>query len=399
MINMAKQTNGANLGFEQKLWLAADKLIEGCDECANEKKNRLYTAIDLFCGAGGTSLGLQKQGFQIRAAVDIDKDAIATYQKNIGIQPIRADIRKLTVEELLKAANLSKGQLTILAGCPPCQGFSQMRRHAVKDKRNHLVVDFTRFVEGLKPEFVVFENVTGILHPNNKKYFQCLTETLTKLGYKYIYQVLNAADYGVPQIRRRLVLLATRNSESYSALRMPEKMYGSPSLIQSNRILNPWRGVREAIRDLPPIRAGSANTLYSHHDAPVHTAKVMTLIKHVPKNGGSRVDLPRSLWLKCHKKHGGHKDVYGRMRWDKPSPCITSGCTSASKGRYLHPTQNRTITLREAARLQTFPDKFQFEGNRSSIARQVGNAVPVVLMESIIQCVKIAMKSPYFTRG
>ena len=229
----------------------------------------------------------------------------------------------------------------MLAGCPPCQGFSRMRTlnggYEINDEQNDLIFEFLRFVKELAPKAVMMENVPGL---QKDRRFKKLCKELESEGYIVNEDVLDAADYGVPQRRRRLILLAGKKGKIEFAKKAKCK-----------------RSVFDAIGNLE--RAGNSGDKL--HDLPERrTEKVKKLIRMIPKNGGSRNDLGKRRQLACHKKCDGFKDVYGRMAWDKVAPTITSGCTNPSKGRFLHPKENRAITLREAALLQTFPKRYYF---------------------------------------
>jgi DNA (cytosine-5)-methyltransferase 1 len=318
------------------------------------------TAIDLFSGCGGMTRGLKKAGFRVLAAVDIDPLTIETYKANHPeVVTWKADIKNLTVASVKNKLGLKKGSLDLLAGCPPCQGFSTMRTlngaKRIRDSRNDLLIEFQRFVEALKPRAVMLENVPGLAKDRR---FSVFCRRLKQLGYTGQYRILNVAKYGVPQRRRRLIYLAGLNGAIDFASEA-KKM----------------RTVRDAIAFLPPV-GNSGDPL---HDLPENRSeKVKELIKKIPKDGGSRTDLPDEEQLKCHKKCDGFKDVYGRMAWDNVAPTITGGCFNPSKGRFLHPTKNRAITMREAALLQSFPRKYRFPNIHSKvdIALLIGNALP-----------------------
>lgn len=318
-------------------------------------------AIDLFCGAGGLTLGLKQAGFKVIGAVDIDEAACESYQLNHGeVHLWQEDITRLTAKVIFKTLNIRPGELDLLAGCPPCQGFSTIRtlnRAPAKDKRNDLVFEFLRLAKQLKPKAIMMENVPGLAKDVRMGKFQ---EELKALGYKGKCEVVNASDYGVPQRRRRMIFVAGLEREI--KLTVPQ--------------LSRRSSVRDAIEHLP--EAGKSGDVL--HDFPEkRTKKTMKMISHVPKDGGSRTDLPEEYVLECHKKNPkGFKDVYGRMKWDAVSPTITGGCSNPSKGRFLHPEANRNITLREAALLQTFPEdyKFSLKGGKQKIALQIGNALP-----------------------
>jgi len=317
-------------------------------------------AIDLFSGAGGLTQGLKEAGFRVIGAVEMDRLACATYRRNHRLPTIwKSDIRRVSGKAVRRALRLRRGQLDLLAGCPPCQGFSTMRTRnrgsSVRDPRNKLVFEFLRFARALRPRAVMMENVPALA--KSARMGQLLAG-LRRLGYSAKIQVLDAANFGVPQRRRRVILLGVRGS----ALAMPQPGEAT-------------RTVADAIKAL--ARPGKSGD--SLHDlAAERSEKVMKLIKAIPRNGGSRSDLGQAKQLRCHRKIDGFKDVYGRMAWDAVAPTITSGCINPSKGRFLHPTQNRAITLREAALLQTFPPGYWFSLARGKYpaALLIGNALP-----------------------
>ena len=331
------------------------------------EKSTKPVAIDLFCGCGGMTTGLKLAGFNVLCGLDNASEPLEAYKANhSSVFAIHADIRSIDCMELLKLLGLRKGELDLLAGCPPCQGFSTIRtnngRYAVDDARNELIDEFTRFVRAFKPKAIMLENVPGLKDDKN---FERFVDDVAALGYRGEWKVLNVADYGVPQRRKRLIYLAGYKKR-ISILSMPK----------------PKRTVRDAIGSLP--QAGSSGDLL--HDLPEQrTKKIREMIALIPKDGGSRSQLPKRFVLPCHKRHpDGFKDVYGRMAWDKPSPTITGGCASPSKGRFLHPQEDRCITLREAALLQGFPPRYVFPTHiaKQRLALMVGNALPVPFIEA-----------------
>lgn len=320
----------------------------------------LLTAIDLFSGCGGLSVGLRKAGFHVCAAVEIDAKAQATYKLNhTGVRLYGKDIRRLSARTVLKDLGFRAGQLDLLAGCPPCQGFSRLRTRnkvaSVNDPRNELIADFLRFVRVLKPKTVMFENVPSLA---DDRRFEHFCEQMGRLRYKYVVHVLNAADYSVPQRRTRLILLASR-------VHTPSIAPGSAKRITVRQAL---KGIRVPSKTKDALHAVPEN----------RSEAVKALIRLIPRNGGSRSDLPAKYQLECHKRSDGFYDIYGRMAWNALAPTITSGCINPSKGRFLHPAQNRTITLREAAVLQGFPRRYAFDVShgKEAIALMIGNALP-----------------------
>ena len=334
----------------------------------------LLTSIDLFAGAGGLSFGLSEEGFRIALAVEIDPVAAKTYALNHEKTAVVVeDIRNLKGPHLLDLAGLSHGGLDLLTGCPPCQGFSTLRTKRKdrfdNDPRNDLIREILRLVRSMRPRAVVVENVPGLATDER---FLDFRDGLHRAGYKSDYAIINASDFGVPQRRKRLVLIALKNKE----IPCNWSSYHSEKTT-----------VRDAIFDLWPV-GHSGDAL---HDLPEkRTSAMMSRIKATPKDGGSRKDLPPEFQCSCHTRRSGYFDVYGRMAWDSVAPTITSGCSNPSKGRFLHPEEDRAITLREAALLQTFPPNYQFclDRGKGHVARQIGNAFPPELIRPIARVIR-----------
>jgi DNA (cytosine-5)-methyltransferase 1 len=339
---------------------AGKRLIMAAKKQEDGRKHRQLRAIDLFSGCGGLTLGLRKAGFRVLGAIEKDAAAAETYKANHSqVKVWRRDIRRVPAVEIMRSFKLCSGELDLLAGCPPCQGFSTLRtRNGAtrnRDQRNDLVYDMLRFVRVLRPKAVMMENVPRL---KDRQPFRDFCATLRKLGYELNWDVRDAASYGVPQRRKRLILLAGRG-------------FAIPFARPSNR----RKTVREAIGFL--AKAGASGD--SLHDMPERrSSKVLDLIRDIPKDGGGRLDLPKSRQLKCHKHFDGFRDVYGRMAWDEVAPTITGGCFNPSKGRFLHPVYDRAITMREAAILQSFPRRYRFllSAGKEAIALMIGNALP-----------------------
>ena len=321
--------------------------------------NRLI-AIDLFCGCGGLSLGLRRAKFDVVAAVDIDDLSVSTYKQNHkSTRVVHQDIRLIDIPVLMNDLQLESGGLDLLAGCPPCQGFSTLRTKngglTIDEPKNDLVFEFVRFVRTLMPKSIMMENVPALLEDDRLE--KTISE-LSLLGYNCRARKLNGVNYGVPQRRQRMILIGTRS--------------GIPSFAP---MIRRRRTVAGAIGRLP-----SPGMI----DDPVHSYEVrradhvLALIRKIPKDGGSRTDLPAKMQLQCHKDCDGFKDVYGRMAWRKPAPTITGGCINPSKGRFIHPDEDRAITLREAAVLQGFPKSYKFDMSKGKypVALLIGNAFP-----------------------
>lgn len=332
--------------------------------CLNHTRDRdarrWPIAIDLFSGCGGLTLGLKKARFRVIGAVENDPLAIQTYRLNHRSTHVwECDIRKLSIAEVRRSLGLRRGQLDLLAGCPPCQGFSSIRTrngaNAITDERNDLVLEFARFARGLRPKAIMLENVPGLA---GDRRLNELCDQLTALGYRPEYRVRDAARFLVPQRRRRLILLAGYRVDLPFAPEQAER-----------------RTVRHFLSDLAsPGVSGDAL-----HDLPeLRSDRVRKLIGRIPRDGGSRSQLGADAQLRCHRDFAGFHDVYGRMVWDDVAPTITSGCVNPSKGRFLHPQDDRAITLREAALLQGFPPDYRFSLDRGKYAAagMIGNALP-----------------------
>jgi DNA (cytosine-5)-methyltransferase 1 len=310
------------------------------------------------------TLGLKQAGFRVVGAVDIDELCVETYKANhpeVRVWP--EDVCKLSSHDIKRELGIKEGVLDLLAGCPPCQGFSSMRTlngaRPSNDPRNELVFQFLRFVRELQPRSIMMENVPGLARD---KRMRILCDEFKRLGYTLNLNVLDAADYGVPQRRRRMMLLGSRCGRIEFAPKDPRRIT-----------------VREAIGLLP--KPGESRDPL--HDLPENRSPaVVRFIQGIPKDGGSRSALGGENQLGCHKRCDGFKDVYGRMAWDSVSPTITSGCFNPSKGRFLHPEEDRAITLREAAMLQAFPADYYFSLRRGKYAAAalIGNALPPELV-------------------
>jgi DNA (cytosine-5)-methyltransferase 1 len=336
------------------------------------------TAIDLFAGCGGLTCGLKLAGFRVVGAVEMARLPAATYRENhpnVSVKDV--DIRTIDPEAWMKELGLNAGQLDLLAGCPPCQGFSTLRTNngarSNRDRRNNLVREIVRLVDAFQPKAILMENVPGL---RSKAVFKEFVNELEALGYIPKEDIHDVAKYGVPQRRRRLVLAAGRGF----AIPFPNEVEG-------------MKTVRDAISMLPAAGSGSE---YWHDRPERRTPLMMRRIKVTPKDGGSRTAWPKDLWLECHKDTDGFKDVYGRMKWDAPAPTITGGCFNPSRGRFLHPEENRGITLREAALLQTFPPGYRFplHASKQEVALMIGNAIPPDFVklqgEQVIRAIKAA---------
>lgn len=341
-----------------------------------------YKVIDVFSGMGCASLGFQKAGFKIAAALEIDPLRCRIYEKNIGFKPIQSDVMKVDGKQLLSKAKIRKGGKFCMIGCPPCQSFSKLSDttgiDALEDPRSKYVKKFAKLVEETKPTAVIFENVPWMIEGPGKVFFEEYVKTLKRAGYVTFSGKVNAANFGVPQNRFRVIAISIKKRYLTEKRRKQiEKIY----TVKKRKL----KTVRDVLADLMPLRPGQTDKNDPLHSARTHLPKVLNIIKNVPKNGGSRRDLPRRLWLECHKNLGhGADSVYGRMWWDKPAPTITGRCTTPACGRFIHPSQSRAITVREALRLQTVPDNFVIDdGTKQKMEEMIGDAVPVLLAQGI----------------
>ncbi len=322
--------------------------------------------ISLFSGCGGLDLGFERAGFNIPVANEFDKTIWETYKVNHpNTHLIEGDIRQVTKDDI---AQYIDGEVDGIIGGPPCQSWSEAGSlKGIKDARGQLFFDYIRILKEFQPKFFLAENVSGMLANRHSIAVQNILELFDEAGYDVSFTLVNAKDYGVPQNRKRFVLIASRIFEPH----IPPATHG-PNLL-------PYVTVRRTIEKYPAIQAGEENIEIANHKAAKLSQLNLQRIMNTPHDGGSRTDWPDELWLNCHKKNVGHTDVYGRMYWDLVSPTLTSKCVSISNGRFGHPEQNRAISLREAAALQTFKDDYVFEGSQVEIAKQIGNAVPVQL--------------------
>lgn len=333
-------------------------------------KRKVY-AVDLFCGAGGLTNGLERSGISVRLGVDIDPASSYPYTQNNKAKFLLKDVEELKAHEVQQA--FRKNGIRLLAGCAPCQTFSTYNQKADEsDKRWWLLKQFSRLVQEITPELVTMENVPGLVKQN---VFNEFIRNLESNNYYVNYCVVNCDDYGIPQVRKRLVLLASR--------------LGPINLLTPTELDVKRLTVRDAIGDLPPIQAGE-----THDEDHLHTSSSLTNInlKRIKssKPGGTWLDWDSELLADCHKKDTGktYQSVYGRMVWDEPAPTMTTQFYGFGNGRFGHPEQDRAISLREGAILQGFSRNYEFvrpgeEVVIKTIGRLIGNAVPVKLGEVI----------------
>ncbi len=324
-----------------------------------KRTNKKFNSVEVFSGCGGLTLGMKKAGFATKVAIELDENANKAFKLNHKKTTlIPKNIETVDSSEIKEILN---GEIVhLFAGCPPCQGFSSIRRRNkkknVRDARNKLVLEYLRLVKELMPLTLMMENVPGL-----KDYylFKKVVSELRKLKYNLDIQVVNIKDYGVPQSRKRLIMVG--------------------SLLGEIKIAPP-KGRKKTVKGtISKLESVDKTTDDIHKIFAKHRPHILEMIQLIPKNGGSRKDLPEKYILDCHTKENvGFNDVYGRLRWDDYSTTITGGCLNPSKGRFLHPEYDRAITAREAALLQTFPKNYKFplDISKTSLALLIGNALP-----------------------
>ena len=373
------------------------------------------TAVDLFSGAGGFSLAAHNVGIEVLIAIEFDLAASETYQRNLverlgaPTQVFAQDITKnLDIDSMMRYQGIKKGELDILLGGPPCQGFSS---HRIKgsgkdDPRNALLIRYFDFVRHLKPKAFLVENVPGLLWERHKDYLNKFIDLAAEHGYQIVTgapMILNARDYGVPQNRRRAFIFAVRNDIAQGDIEWPPKpthfKSGDSKWLTSSMVFEKppsdiLDGFKSRLETKFNLSSNDSNKIVDElqwgkalNEADpcnlnmCHSEAMRNLFKNTPLLG-DRDESGREL--ECHKDYSGHKDVYGRIYPHIPSNTMTTGCNNPSKGRFVHPWLNHGISLRHAARLQTFPDDYIFSGKIMSMAKQIGNAVPVKLAEALI---------------
>ncbi len=337
------------------------------------KSNKEIKAVDFFCSAGGVTCGFRQAGIDVLGGIDIDETCQETYEKNNSAKFLPADVSNLLKKKVGKFFGIRRNQRNLIfVGCSPCQYYSNIKTDKSKSKKSRLLLeDFKEFVEYYRPGYVFIENVPGF-DKKPESPIGKFKRFLSDQGYAYADDIINAKYFGVPQNRRRYVLVATRLKKKID-LPKPDK--------------ENFKTVREAIGDyrfFPSIKAGhNDNTNFKHSAAALSETNLKRII-NTNHDGGDRRSWPKELQPACYENHTGHYDVYGRMYWDRPSPTITTRFVSYSNGRYGHPEQNRAISLREGAVLQSFPIDYKFYSeSQGAIAKMIGNAVPPELAKRI----------------
>lgn len=337
--------------------------------------------IDLFCGIGGLTHGLVKEGLDVVAGIDNDGSCKFGYEYNNKAKFIHKDILQVSAKDIDELFGDKEKTIRVLAGCAPCQPFSKLNLNEITEKQLEPLGKFAELIDETKPDIVSMENVSELAKIKKYPIFKTFLDVLEKNGYHYKYEIVNVSEYGVPQNRKRLVLLASKLGE----IELVKRTH------KNNKIT-----VRDVIKNLQPLKDGEVC-----QDDPLHRARKLSpknlqRIKATPHDGGNSDSWSDDLILECHKKKSGKtysSTVYGRMRWDEPAPTMTTQCIGLGNGRFGHPEQNRAISLREAALFQTFPKNYKFSEPKTPIvvahiAKFIGNAVPVKLGAVIGRSIK-----------
>ncbi len=346
-------------------------------------------AIDVFAGGGGLTVGLKRSGFKVIGAVELERHAFSTYKSNHPeVRAFRQDVRTIK-GELLSSLSQS-GEIDLLAGCPPCQGFSSLTlKYDKVDPRNDLVMEMARLIIEIKPRAIMMENVPGLLL-RGKDLFEKFLDAMRTGGYIYNYRVLQVADYGIPQSRRRLILLAGKGFQ----IPIPNPTHSQ----NPKRGLKPWRTIDKVIQMMSPpveMKETLAHTPQAFNWHVVRTLSPQNKRRlGFARQGKGWSSIPKKLRPACHQdKDAGFSNVYGRMAWNQVAPTITGGCTTFSKGRFGHPDEDRTISVREAALLQTFPADYIIDTPHMEYACNIiGNALPCDFAEILAQSVYHELK-------
>lgn len=344
------------------------------------KKRTAVQLVDFFSGCGGMSYGFvnaqtSNVRFEPKGALDIDPYANATYRRMLGKTPVESDISKLlspnAFNRTVSTWELDRDKPLVVIGCAPCQGFSSHRKKDHRtDNRNTLLDSFARICVRLRPDVIVMENVPEMLHAKHWRHFEAWRDRVERAGYRVRARIYNLAQFGVPQERFRAVVIASRIWEHFS---MPIPKYTPSEFVT----------VRQAISRLRPLRAGGIDPVDSMHLTSKHRPETVSLIRMIPHDGGSRKSLPKNMGLSCWENVDGFRDVYGRLFWDRPAVAITARCRTPSCGRFVHPEQDRGLSVREAALLQGFPMDYHFDGPFDDKFKQVGNAVSPIFSEAL----------------
>lgn len=375
--------------IKRELTMSAQKAMQSFTPIRRETYNaNPIQLIDFFCGAGGTSTGFSAINnifptFKFLGGCDINQISASTYSHNFGTPLINQDITEIAyipgeLEKLLAKIGYDPKLPTVLIGCAPCQGFTSHRKKhwdEEDDGRNTLILAFAEIVKKMQPDAIIMENVPEFMSHKYWKYFQTAKKKYEELGYIVKQNIYNAAAFGVPQDRFRTIVIGMKKD-----FLLPDTLLSPQEYIT----------VRDAIGSLLPLQAGESDPNDPMHVAILHQKTTLDVIKQVPKDGGNR---PRGIGPACLDRTKGFSDTYGRLHWDRPSITITAYARNPASGRFTHPDQDRVMTAREAATLQSFPHNFEFMGGSCDTFRQIGEAVPPLLAAGIAVSVLIELVS------
>ena len=365
-----------------------------------------FKVIDLFAGVGGLSYGFAHDDeFEIIAANEILEPMAKAYSSNHpSVMMYNKDIKDFSLDDLTRDLGVKKGDIDIVVGGPPCQAYSTVGKRLIDDPRGKLFQEYYRILKELRPKLFVFENVKGLLSMQGGGLIKTIIALFESIGYHMQMRLLNAADYGAPQIRERVILVGTLDSKPFI---YPKPTHYNPELGKpKDSSLKPYVTLGEAISDLPSIKTGESATAYAckphneyqkllrataptdirEHEVPKNNAKLVAIMEALP-DGGSPKDIAEEL-----RPNSGFANCYCRLWWDKPSTTITRNLGCPSSSRCIHPRDPRPLSTREGARLQGFPDDYIFCGKRGDKHLQIGNAVPTFLSRAIKDSVKSYLK-------
>lgn len=364
-----------------------------------------FKVLDLFAGVGGLSYGFANdENFEIIAANEILSDMAKAYSLNHpDVKVYNCDIKDFGIYNLNKDLEIRKGDIDLIVGGPPCQAFSTVGKRLIDDPRGKLFQEYYRVLKELEPKIFLFENVKGLLSIQGGQLLKTILFLFESLGYKVKCKVLNSADYGVPQIRERVIIIGTKLDADFKYPK-PTHSNEKNNLFEENLI--PYLTISEAISDLPFIKSNEESFEYSSspknefqklmrknapkklmdHNSPNNNEKLVKLMEHLP-DGGTPLDVPEHL-----RPSSGFQNTYCRLWWERPAPTITRNLSTPSSSRCIHPKAPRPLTTREGARLQCFPDNYIFFGSRSSKNLQIGNAVPTFLSIALKDSIKEHLK-------
>ena len=369
--------------------------------------NKKLKVVDLFSGVGGLSYGFaHDKHFEIVAANEILPNMAKAYSLNHPKAKVYAeDIKNFNARRVENDLNIKPSEIDIIVGGPPCQAYSTVGKRLIDDPRGKLFQEYYRVLKEFNPKLFLFENVKGLLSMQNGELLKTIISLFESLGYKVKYKLLNAADYGAPQIRERLVIIGTKLKTDFQ---YPEPTHYNPDEMSDlfNKKLKPYLTLGEAISDLPFIKSNEESFEYASspqndfqklmrkdasvklmdHNSPKNNEKLVKIMESLP-DGGTPDDLPDKL-----KPTSGFKNTYCRLWWNRPSTTITRNLSTPSSSRCIHPKAPRPLTTREGARIQCFPDDYQFYGSRGDRNLQIGNAVPTFLSSALAEMILESFK-------